>query len=215
MMSESNDILKDPLLFIEEIEHQLDEVIHKKKEGIERNLEIRIQKEKTEAQEKVEQIEKEFVGKKEALVNYRNTFSEFENNKTNFKSQHKKHLEKAIQLLKEIENLAAQSLEELKKVSELDHKLEELTQTAREKAATFKKDIEEEFEIEIESPRIEEPKEIRHKEEIRDREEIKDREEIDLAKEREKLRQIVELLRTKEPPKSRKGRTKENKKSNK
>ncbi|TEU04781.1 MAG: hypothetical protein E3J22_06655, partial [Candidatus Aminicenantes bacterium] len=159
MMSESNDILKDPILYLEEIEHQLDEVIHKKKEDIEKNLEIRIEKEKTEAQQKIEQIEKEFVGKKEALGDYRTTFSEFENNKINIKSQHKKHLEKAMQLLKEIENLTTQSLEELKKAIELDQKLEELDRTAMEKAATFKKDLEEEFEIEPEGPEIEEPEE--------------------------------------------------------
>lgn len=215
MMSESNDILKDPILYIEEIEHQLDEVIHKKKEDVEKNLEIRIQKEKTEAQEKIEQIEKEFVGKKEALVNYRTTFSEFKNNKTNIKSQHKKHLDKAIHLLKEIENLTAQSLEELRKACELDQKLEELDRTAMEKAATFKKDLDEEFEIEIERPEIEEPEETKVPEEIKDQEKIKDQEEIDLVKEREKLKQIVELLRTKETPKSRKGRTKENRKSKK
>ncbi len=212
-MSGSNDILKDPLLYIEEIEHQLDEFIHKKKEDIERNLERRIQKEKSEARQKIEQIEKEFVGKKEALVDYRTTFSEYENNKTNIQSQRKRHLEKAIELIKEMENLTAQSLEELKKVSELDQKLEEIAETAKEKADTFKKDIKEGFEIE--RSEIEEPEKTEETEEIKEPEVIKDQEEIDLVKEREKLKQIVELLRTKEPPKSRKSLSKKYKKSKK
>jgi hypothetical protein len=215
MMSGSNDILKDPLLYIEEIEHQLDDVIHKKKEDIEKNLEIRIQKEKSEAQQKIEQIEKEFGGKKEALVNYRTSFSEYENNKTNIQSQRTRHLEKAIELVKELEKLTAQSLEELKKVSELDQKLQELTQTAKEKAETFKKDLEEGFEIEFERPEHEELEETKGPEEIKEPEVIKDQEEIDLAKEREKLKQIVELLRTKEPSKSKKSLSKKYRKSKK
>ena len=215
MMSGRDDIFNDPLLYIEEFEHQLDEIIHKKKESIEKNLEVRIQKEKSEARQKIEQIEKEFVGKKETLVDHRTTFSELKSNKTNIQSHHKKHLEKAIEYLKEIENLTAQSLEELKKAIELDQKLNELTQKATEKAAAFKKDLEEAFEIEIERPEIKELEETKEPEEIKEPEVIKDREEIDLAKEREKLKQIVELLRTKEPPKSRKSLNKKYKKSKK
>ena len=214
-MSDSDDILKDPLLYIEEFEHQLDEIIHKKKEDIEKNLEARIHKEKSEARQKIEQIEKEFVGKKEALVDYRTAFSTLEGNKTNIQSHHKEHLEKAIKYLKEIEKLTAQSLEELKKAIELDQKLEELTQTATEKAAAFKKDLEEGFEIEIERPEIKEPEETKEPEEIREPEVTRDQEEIDLAKEREKLKQIVELLRTKEPPKPRKSFSKKYRKNKK
>ncbi len=153
------------------------------------------------------------MGKKEALVDYRTTFSEYENNKTNIQSQRKRHLEKAIELIKEMENLTAQSLEELKKVSELDQKLEEIAETAKEKADTFKKDIKEGFEIE--RSEIEEPEKTEETEEIKEPEVIKDQEEIDLVKEREKLKQIVELLRTKEPPKSRKSLSKKYKKSKK
>lgn len=215
MMSGRDDIFKDPLLYIEEFEHQLDEIIHKKKEDIEKNLEVRIQKEKSEARQKIEQIEKEFVGKKEALVDYRTTFSTLKSNKTNIQSHHKEHLEKAIKYLKEIENLTAQSLEELKKAIELDQKLDELNQKATEKAAAFKKDLEEGFEIEIERSEIKEPEETKEPEEKKEPEVSKDQEEIDLAKEREKLKQIVELLRTKEPSKSRKSLNKKYKKSKK
>jgi len=200
-MSKNNDILTDSILYIEKIENQLDEVIQKKKKDIEKELEKRIQKEKIEAKEKIDQIKKEFEGKKEALVNYRTAFAEIENNKANIKNQKKEHLEKAIQFLKEIETLTAKSLDELKKMSDLDKKLEELNQTVKEKATTLKKDLEEEFEIEAEGPEIEE------------QEEMKDQEEIDLAKDREKLKKIIELLSTKDPSKPIKRQTKGRKSS--
>jgi len=200
-MSKNNDILTDPILYIQKIANQLDEVIQKKKKDIEKELEKRIQKEKIEAKKKIDQIEKEFEGKKEALVNYRTAFAEIENNKANIKNQKKEHLEKTIQFLKEIETLTAKSLDELKKMSELDKKLEELNQTVKEKATASKKDLEEEFESEAEDPEIEEQKEM------------KDQEEIDLAKDQEKLKKIIELLRTKDPSKPIKKQTKGRKSS--
>ncbi len=185
-MSKKNDILTDSILYIEKIKNQLDEVIQKKKKDIEKELEKRIQKEKIEAKRKIDQIEKEFEGKKEAFVNYRTALAEIENNKANIKNQKKEHLEKAIQFLKEIKTLTAKSLDELKKMSELDKKLEELNQTVKEKATTFKKDLEEEFKIKAEGPEIE------------GLEDMKDQEEFDLAKDREKLKKIIELLHTKD-----------------
>jgi len=201
IMSKNNDILTDPILYIQKIANQLDEVIQKKKKDIEKELEKRIQKEKIEAKKKIDQIEKEFEGKKEALVNYRTAFAEIENNKANIKNQKKEHLEKAIQFLKEIETLTAKNLDELKKMSELDKKLEELNQTVKERETAFKKDLEEEFESEAEDPEIEEQKEM------------KDQEEIDLAKDQEKLKKIIELLRTKDPSKPIKKQTKGRKSS--
>ena len=188
-MSKKNDILTDPILYIEKIENQLDEVIQKKKKDVEKELEKRILKEKIEAKKKIDQIEKEFESKKEAFVNYRTALAEIENNKANIKNQKKEHLEKAIQFLKEIKTLTAKSLDELKKMSELDKKLEELNQTVKEKATTFKKDLEEEFKIKAEGPEIE------------GLEDMKDQEEIDLVKDREKLKKIIELLHTKDPSK--------------
>jgi hypothetical protein len=196
IMSKKNDIITDPILYIKKIENQLDEVIQKKKKDVEKELEKRIQKEKIEAKRKIDQIEKEFAGKKEAFENYRTALAEIENNKTNIKNQKKEHLEKAIQFLKEIKTLTAKSLDELKKMRELDKKLEEINQTIKEKATTFKKDLEEEFKIEAEGREIE------------GQEDMKDQEEIDLAKDREKLKKIIELLHTKDPSKLTKRQTK-------
>ncbi|MDH5467115.1 MAG: hypothetical protein OEY25_06830 [Candidatus Aminicenantes bacterium] len=182
-MSKKNDILQELTLTIEEIEDELEEIINKKKEEIEKDLEKRIQQEKEKAKKKIDQIQEELEIKKDEIINYRTAFAEFENNKTDIKSHKKLHIEKAIQYLRKIETLTAQSLEELKKISELDQKLDEITQIVREKAEIFKKDLEEKIEAA--------PGET----------ERQGNEEIELEKEREKLKKILELIGKTETPK--------------
>jgi hypothetical protein len=175
-MAKNNDTLKDPTLIVEEIVNELEEVINKKKEEIEKDLEKRIQQEKNKAKKKLDQIEKDLEVKKDELINYRTAFAEFENSKANVKSQKKEHLEKAIQCLRKIETLTAQGLDELRKTSELDQKLDEITHTAKEKAEIFKRELEEKFGVGTEKMETEES------------------EETYLEQEREKLRKIRELL---------------------
>ena len=175
-MSKKNDIIQELELAIEKIENELEEVLNKKKEEIEKDLDKRIQQEKERAKKKIDQIQDELEIKKDEIINYRTAFAKFENNKTDIRSQKKVHLEKAIQYLRKIETLAAQSLEELKKISELDQKLDEITQIVKEKAEIFKKDLQEKIEVAAEEA------------------EGEGNEEIELKKERERLRKILELL---------------------
>ena len=182
-MSKKNDILQDLTLTIEEIEDELEGIINKKKEEIEKDLEMRIQQEKEKAKKKIDQIQEELEIKKDDIINYRAAFAEFENNKNGIKSKKKLHLDKAIQYLRKIETLTAQSLEELKKISELDQKLDEITQVVREKAEIFKKDLQEK----IEAAAVET--------------ERQGNEEIELEQERDKLRKILELIGKTETPK--------------
>ena len=191
-MSKNNDSLKDPTLIVEEIVNELEEVINKKKEEIEKDLEKRIQQEKNKAKKKLDQIEKDLEVKKDELINYRTAFAEFENSKANIKSQKKAHLEKAIQCLRKIETLTAQSIDELRKISELDQKFDEITQTAKEKAEIFKRELEKKFAVETEKKEKEE------------------NEEVYLEQEREKLKKIKELLAS--TNKSKRRRTKKREK---
>ena len=188
-MSKNNDTLQDPILIVEEIVNELEEVINKKKEEIEKDLEKRIQREKNKAKKKLDQIEKDLEVKKDELINYRTAFAEFENNKANIRSQKKAHLEKAIQCLRKIETLTAQGLEELSKMSELDQKFDEITHTVREKAETFKRELEEKFG------------------DVAEKVETQENEETYLEQERKKLRKIRELLASTNTPNRRRAKT--------
>jgi len=181
-MQKNKEILQEPSPIIADVENQLENIFNKKKQAIEEELEGKIQQEKKEAEKKVHQIEKDLKDEKEALVKYRTTLAEFENNKAATKSQIKEHIDKAVQSLTEIETLTAQTLEELKKVSELNQKLEEFQHAAEEKTAILKKDLEEKFGIVAEDL------------------EIKELEDVDLKQELAKLKKIKELLGPKKTP---------------
>jgi hypothetical protein len=194
-MQKNKEILKDPSPIIEDIENQLENIFNKKKQEIEEELEGKIQQEKKEAEKKLHQIEMDLKDEKEALVNYRTTLAEFENNKADTKSQIKEHIDKAVQSLTEIETLTAQTLEELKKVGELNQKLEEFHHATEEKTAILKKDLEEKFGIVAEDL------------------EIKELEDVDLKRELAKLKKIKELLGPKETPEPVTRRTREKRKA--
>jgi hypothetical protein len=181
-MPKNKENLEDPTPIIEEVENQLEKIYNKKKQEIEKELEGKIQKEEEEAKKKIDQIEKELGDEKEALVNYRTTLAEFENNKAETKNRIKEHINKAVQSLAEIDTLTAQTLEELKKVSELNQKLEEFHRETEEKTAILKKDLEEKFGIVTEGL------------------ETKELESVDLKQELTKLKKIKELLGPAETP---------------
>ena len=204
-MPKNSDNAKEPVSLIEEIEKELEEVINRKKEEIEQDLQRKIQQETDRAKSKIGQIEHELEAKKEELTNYRTELAEFENNTQNIKNQKKEHLDKAVQYLRQIETLTAQSLEELQKLSDLDQKLDEVTGAIKEKAATFKKELEKKFKDVAEEMEAEETE---AEETEADEVEAEEDEDFDLELEREKLRKIMDLLGTEKKPRRRGARTK-------
>lgn len=214
-MPKNNDTAKEPASIIAEIEKELEDVINRKKDEIEQDLQRKIQLEKDRAKNKIGQIEHELEAKKEELINYRTELAGFENNTQNIRNQKKGHLDKAVQYLRQIETLTAQSLEELQKLTELDHKLDEIAHTVKEKAKIFKKELEKKFKDVAEEMKDEEaePEETKaeeiEEEEIEAEEaETEENEEFDLELEREKLRKIMELLGTENKPRRRRARKK-------
>jgi F0F1-type ATP synthase membrane subunit b/b' len=119
-MPENNKILKDSSRILEDAENQLEKIFNQKKQEIETELEGKIQQDKEEAKKKIDQIEKELEDEKRALSGYQAALAEFENNKADTKRRIKEHLAKAVQTLAEIDTLTSQTLEELKKVNELE-----------------------------------------------------------------------------------------------
>jgi len=177
-MSKKDDTPKNSSYIIDEIEQQLEQAIARKREEVEKALEEKIRKEKEAAQKRIEELSKEGEEEKKTLINFKSLLAEFENSKKGLKIQIKEHIEKAIQYQSEIESLTGKTLEELKKVSELNQQLEELQQDTGEKVSALKKDLEERYGIVAEVPEGEEHEGT----------------EINLEQELAKLKKIKELL---------------------
>jgi hypothetical protein len=177
-MAKKDDTPKDSSSIIDEIQDQLEQALAKKKEDVEKELEERIQREKEEAQKRMQELDNELVEEKQTLFDFKNLLNEFDSNKKDLKRQIKEHLDKAITYQTEIETLTGNTLEELRKVSDLSQKLEELQQETGQKVSALKKELEEKFGIVAEVPDGEEQNET----------------EINLEHELAKLRKIKELL---------------------
>ena len=177
-MSETQESIRESVSVIQEIEQQLEKLLPRKKEDIERALAARIQKEKEIARKKVEEVEKEFVQEREALIEFRMMVAEVEAERDTILEEVRERIKRALQFQAEVENLSRQTAGEIRKVNDLQQKLESLRQRTAERAGFLKKDLRERFGIITEVP---------------------DREEaaapgMDLDQELENLKRIKELL---------------------
>ncbi|MGD9347281.1 MAG: hypothetical protein PVH84_15555 [Candidatus Aminicenantes bacterium] len=177
-MVKDNNFIKESSSIIEEIEAQLKDVLSKKKEQVEQELQEKIKAEQEEAQKRISQIESELEGNKEALENYKNVLTQFENDKEGVKKEIKTHLDAAIKLQTDIEKMTGQTLQELKTVGELTKKLEEINLEASTKVNALKTELEEKYGIIAQVP------------ESNGRDEV----DFDLENELAKLHKIKELL---------------------
>ncbi|MGB6338311.1 MAG: hypothetical protein WBF32_00930 [Candidatus Aminicenantaceae bacterium] len=177
-MVKDNNFIKESSSIIAEIEAQLQDVLAKKKELVEQELEEKIKAEQEDAQKRISEIESELQGNKEALENYKNVLTQFENDKEGVKEEIKVHLDKAIQLQTDIEKLTGLTLQELKTVSELTKKLEVINHEASTKVNALKTELEEKYGIVAQVPESNGHDEV----------------DFDLENELAKLQKIKELL---------------------
>jgi translation initiation factor 2 beta subunit (eIF-2beta)/eIF-5 len=177
-MVKDNNFIKESSSIIEEIESQLQDVLAKKKEKVKQELEEKIKAEQEEAQKRIDQIESELEGNKEAIKNYKTVLSQFESDKEGVKKEIKAHLDVAIQLQTDIEKMTGQTLQELKTVSELTKRLAEINHEASTKVNALKTELEEKYGIVAQVPESSGPDEM----------------DFDLDNELAKLEKIKELL---------------------
>jgi hypothetical protein len=163
---------------VDKIENQLQDILTKKKEEIERSLEERIRQERDDAQRKLAEIEQDYESEKESLINYKAKFSEIETRRDEIRSRIKTHLDLAVSYQTEISGLTGKTLDELKKVGELNQKLDDYQKQAESELTDMKKDLESKYGIIAAFP------------------ESKGHEDVDFNLEQElsKLKKIKELL---------------------
>ncbi len=177
-MAKNDDTPKASSSILDEIQDKLEEALSRKKQDVEKELEEKIKREREEAEKRMKEIDNELVQEKQALIDFKDVLAEFESNKKYLKKQIKEHIDKAFSFQTEIETLTGKTMEELRKVSDLNQQLEDLQQDSGKKMDALKKELEEKFGIVAEVPVSEEP----------------DESEINLEQELDKLRKIKELL---------------------
>jgi uncharacterized membrane-anchored protein YhcB (DUF1043 family) len=176
-MEHDPNIFKDSAQVIQEVEGQLERILQKRFRDVDAELVERINREKEAARRRKEEIEREFDKEKTALTEYRVMVRDFEEQRAGLLNEARDRFQKVIKFQADIESLAKSTIEEIRRVNEIQEKLEDLRTKTSEKAAFLKNDLRERFGI-VAEVADEEPKPLS----------------LDLDQELEKLRKIKDLL---------------------
>jgi hypothetical protein len=176
-MEHDPNIFRDSSQVIQEVEDQLERILQKKFCDVDSELVERINREKDAARLRKEEIEKEFDKEKTALTDYRVMIRDFEEQRAGLLNEARDRFQKVLKFQAEIENLAKSTVDEIKRVNEIQDRLEGLRTKTSERAAFLKNDLKERFGI-VAEVMEEESKPLG----------------LDLDEELEKLRKIKDLL---------------------
>jgi hypothetical protein len=176
-MEHDPNIFRDSSQVIQEVEDQLERILQKKFRDVDSELVERINREKEAARKRKEEIEHDFEKEKTALNEYRVMVRDFEEQRAGLLNEARDRFQKVLKFQAEIESLAKSTVDEIKRVNEIQEKLEVLRTKTSERAAFLKNDLRERFGI-VAEVQEEEPKPLG----------------LDLDEELEKLRKIKDLL---------------------
>jgi hypothetical protein len=175
--------LDDSHDFILEIESNLEKTLAKRKEEIERDLQERIRKEKDESDRKLSEIEGEIAKERESLKEYRGTIAAFDSERDGLQDEIKVHLDRSIGYQKDIEQLTALTLEELRQMADLTARLTELRDRTELKVSEIRNRLKEKYGL------VTEPLDRKESGDVV----------VNLEKELAKLKRIQALLETESP----------------
>ena len=176
-MEHDPNIFRDSSQVIQEVEDQLERILQKKFRDVDSDLVDRINREKEAARKRKEEIERDFEKEKTALNDYRVMVRDFEEQRAGLLNEARDRFQKVLKFQAEIETLAKSTVDEIKRVNEIQDRLEVLRTKTSERAAFLKNDLRERFGI-VAEVMEEEPKPLG----------------LDLDEELEKLRKVKELL---------------------
>jgi hypothetical protein len=176
-MDHDPNIFRDSSQVIQEVEEQLDRILQKRYREVDSDLLERINREKETARKRKEEIEHEFEKEKTALNEYRVMVRDFEEQRAGLLNEARDRFDKVLKFQAEIETLAKSTVEEIRRVNEIQGRLEALRTKTAERAAFLKNDLRERFGI-VAEVMEEEPKPLA----------------LDLDEELEKLKKIKDLL---------------------
>lgn len=151
-MALDNDGLKSSDSDLRDIESELERELSRRREEVERTLASRIENEKEAARLRLEEIDREFDRERAALQEFRAQVSAAENERAELSREMREHFNLALAHQAEIDRLTKLTVEEIKKVNDVQQRMEDLRRQASERAGFLKRDLREKFGIETDVP---------------------------------------------------------------
>ena len=143
----------------EGIESQLDRSLAVQRDAIEKSLIEKLNREKEEAQKRIDAAEREFSDQRKSLDTYRASLAELKTANEQIQTKIKGHLDRALSCQEMMERLSSQALEEYEKVNHLSLEIDGVRQRAGKEVSLLKKHLEEKFGIRSEFEAAFEPAE--------------------------------------------------------
>ena len=131
----------DPAAFLDDIEKRVGEIFSAQKNEVEQSLIEKINREKEEAQRRIEAVNREFAQVRGFLDEHKQAMAELQTTETYLRGEIRGHFERAVNYQKMMENAAALAGDELEKIGGLNRDLEKVRVKAEEEYAGLKRNL--------------------------------------------------------------------------
>ena len=140
-MSPNPELNIEPTAFLDDIEKRVGEIFSAQKNEVEQSLMEKINREKEEAQKRIEDVNREFAQVRGFLEEHKQAMAELQTSETYLRGEIRGHFERASNYQKMMENAAALAGDELEKIGGLNRELEKVRVKAEEEYAGLKKSL--------------------------------------------------------------------------
>jgi hypothetical protein len=127
--------------FLDDIEKRVSELFSAQKSQVEQSLIQKINREKEEAQKRIEAVNQEFAQVRSLLEEHKTGMAELQTTEQFLRGEIRGHFERAVNYQKMMENAAALAGDELEKIGGLNQELEKVRVKAEDEYAGLKKQL--------------------------------------------------------------------------
>ncbi len=140
-MSPNAEAKVEATAFLDEIEKRVSEIYFAQKNEVEQTLVEKINREKEEAQRRIEAVNQEFAQVRGFLEEHKTVMAELQTTEEHLRGEIRGHFERAVNYQKMMENAASLAGEELEKIGGLNQELEKVRVKAESEYANLKKNL--------------------------------------------------------------------------
>jgi hypothetical protein len=131
----------EPTVFLDDIEKRISEIFSAQKNEVEQGLIEKINREKDEAQKRIEAVNQEFAQVRSILEEHKSVMAELQGAEENIRGQIRGHFDRTVNYQKMIENAAVLAGDELERIAGLNQDLEKIRLRAEDEYKNIKKSL--------------------------------------------------------------------------
>jgi hypothetical protein len=140
-MSANAETRVGPAALLDDIEKRVSEIYSAQKSEVEQSLIAKINREKEEAQRRIEAVNREFLQVRSFLEEHKTSMAELQSTEDHLRGEIRGHFERAVNYQKMMENAAGLAGDELERIGGLNQELEKVRLKAEEVYENLKKSL--------------------------------------------------------------------------